>query len=362
MLELEERLTGPTSAVRLIIVAATGAALLTIAAGLLVYYDMQSLISADQWVTHTEEVLASLQNAYLLVERVEYRVPLYQLKRDETELNRARTAANQFDTVTVRIKFMVSDNANQASNVNALTACSTELIKALGNVTLVSRLPEPEIQQCQRTIGRMLDQEQLLLKDRTVRSQQSSLASIWTGIAFALLSLLALLTLFGVLLRNALHRQRIDKQAQLTNENLAHSVRALEDRAGESELLTAARDELQLCVDVKQAYQSATNGFSRLLVGTSGSLCFINNSRQLVEVVSTWPATGAGLGDESVLEDIYSPESCCGLRSGHPRWRVPRASEIHCNHFAGNPPQRYLCLPIVALVITMGVLFVQCHD
>jgi diguanylate cyclase (GGDEF)-like protein len=362
MLELEERLTGPTSAVRLIIVAATGAALLTIAAGLLVYYDMQSLISADQWVTHTEEVLASLQNAYLLVERVEYRVPLYQLKRDETELNRARTAANQFDTVTVRIKFMVSDNANQTSNVNALTACSTELIKALGNVTLVSRLPEPEIQQCQRTIGRMLDQEQLLLKDRTVRSQQSSLASIWTGIAFALLSLLALLTLFGVLLRNALHRQRIDKQAQLTNENLAHSVRALEDRAGESELLTAARDELQLCVDVKQAYQSATNGFSRLLVGTSGSLCFINNSRQLVEVVSTWPATGAGLGDESVLEDIYSPESCCGLRSGHPRWRVPRASEIHCNHFAGNPPQRYLCLPIVAHGNTMGVLFVQCHD
>jgi diguanylate cyclase (GGDEF)-like protein len=113
---------------------------------------------------------------------------------------------------------------------------------------------------------------------------------------------------------------------------------------------------------VKQAYQSATNGFSRLLVGTSGSLCFINNSRQLVEVVSTWPATGAGLGDESMLEDIYSPESCCGLRSGHPRWRVPRISEIHCTHFAGSPPQRYLCLPIVAHGNTMGVLFVQCHD
>jgi diguanylate cyclase (GGDEF)-like protein len=362
MLKLEERLTGPNSAVRLIILAATGAAVLTIAAGLLVYRDMQSVISADQWVIHTEDVLASLQNAYLLVERVEYRIPLYQLKRDEIELNRARTAANQFDTATVRIKFMVSDNANQTSNVESLTACSTELIRAVGNVTLVSPPPEPEIQRCQRTIGRMLDQEQLLLKDRTARSQQSSIASIWTGIAFALLSLLALLTLFGILLRNALHRQRIDKQAQLTNENLAHSVRALEDRAGESELLTAARDELQLCVDVKQAYQSATNGFSRLLVGTSGSLCFINNSRQLVEVVSTWPREGAGLEDASALEDIYSPESCCGLRSGHPRWRLPRASEIHCTHFAGKPPERYLCLPIVAHGNTMGVLYVQCYD
>jgi diguanylate cyclase (GGDEF)-like protein len=208
----------------------------------------------------------------------------------------------------------------------------------------------------------MLDQEQLLLKDRTARSQQSSIASIWTGIAFAMLSLLAMLTLFGILLRNALLRQRIDKRAQLTNENLAHSVRALEDRAGESEMLTGARDELQLCVEVKQAYQSATNGFSRLLVGTSGALCFINNSRQLVEVVSAWPGTGEELEDGSALEEIFSPESCCGLRSGHPRWRLPQVSEIHCTHFAGTPPERYLCLPIVAHGNTMGVLVVQCDD
>ena len=362
MQKLEERLTGPNSAVRLIILAATGAALLTIAAGLLVYRDMQSVISSDLWVIHTEEVVASLQNAYLLVERVEYRIPLYQLKGDETELNRARTAANQFDTTTVRIKFMVSDNANQTSNVDSLTSCSTDLIKAMGKVTLVSTLPEPEIQRCQRTIGRMLDQEQLLLKDRTARSQQSSIASIWTGIAFAVFSLLALLTLFGILLRNALLRQLIDKRTQLTNDNLAHSVRALEDRAGESEMLTSARDELQLCVEVKQAYQSATNGFSRLLVGTSGALCFINNSRQLVEVVSTWPGMGEGLGEGSALEEIYSPESCCGLRSGHPRWRLPQVSEIHCTHFAGTPPDRYLCLPIVAHGNTMGVLVVQCDD
>ena len=362
MQKLEERLTGPNSAVRLIILSATGAALLTIAAGLLVYRDMQSVISSDLWVIHTEEVVASLQNAYLLVERVEYRIPLYQLKGDETELNRARTSANQFDTVAVRIKFMVSDNANQTGNVDSLTSCSTDLIKAMGKVTLVSTLPEPEIQRCQRTIGRMLDQEQLLLKDRTARSQQSSIASIWTGIAFAVFSLLALLTLFGILLRNALLRQLIDKRMQLTNENLAQSVLALEDRAGESEMLTSARDELQLCVEVKQAYQSATNGFSRLLVGTSGALCFINNSRQLVEVVSTWPGMGEGLGEGSALEEIYSPESCCGLRSGHPRWRLPQVSEIHCTHFAGTPPDRYLCLPIVAHGNTMGVLVVQCDD
>jgi diguanylate cyclase (GGDEF)-like protein len=358
MLRLKERLTGPNSAVALIILAATGATLFTIAAGLLAYGNMQSLISANEWVLHTEDVIASLQNASLLVERVEYRIPLYLLTHDEDQLNRARTAANRFDTAAIRIGLLVSDNANQTGNVESLTSCSTNLRQVVGNINLQSATPEPEIQRCQQTIGRMLDQEQWLLKDRTARSQRSSIASIWTEVGFVVLSLVTLLILFGALLRDALHRQRIDKQTKLTNDNLARSVKALEDRAKESELLTSARDELQLCVEVKQAYESAMNSFSRLLAGTSGSLCMINNSRQLVEAVSTWMGNGEGVA----VEDAYAPESCCGLRSGHPRWRMPGVSEIHCTHFVGAPPERYLCMPIVAQGNAIGVLTVQCAD
>jgi diguanylate cyclase (GGDEF)-like protein len=80
----------------------------------------------------------------------------------------------------------------------------------------------------------------------------------------------------------------------------------------------------------------------------------INNSRQMVEVVSSW--------GESAIEDFSPPESCCGLRSGQPRWRQPGVSEIHCNHFSGDAPDRYLCLPVAAHGNTLGVLFVQCAD
>jgi diguanylate cyclase (GGDEF)-like protein len=358
MLKLKDRLTGANSAVVLVIVAATGALLLTVAAGVLVYSNMQSLISADEWVLHTNDVITSLQSAYLYVERVEYRLPLYLQTQNEEQLNRARTAANQFDTVATRLKYMVADNANQTSNVDSLTSCAADLREVVSKITLQSTLPEPEIQRCQRSIGRMLDQEQWLLKDRTARSKQSSLASIWTEIGFVGLSILTMVILFGILLRDALHNQRIGKESKLVNESLAQSVRSLEDRAEESELLTSARDELQLCVEVKQAHQSAMNGLSRLLAGTSGSLCMINNSRQLLEVVSTW--SGPGNGEESAVEDVFSPESCCGLRSGHPRWRQPGVSEIHCSHFRGDSPDRYLCVPIVAHGNTIGMLYVQC--
>jgi len=158
--------------------------------------------------------------------------------------------------------------------------------------------------------------------------------------------------LFGFLLRDAIRRQRQSKKTVLTNQQLEKSVNALKSRAQESDLLTSARDELQLCIDVQQVYQSAANSFSRLLEGTSGSLCMINNSRQLVEVVSTW--------GESVVDDFHAPESCCGLRSGQPRWRRPGQSEIHCTHFGRGFPERYLCQPIVAHGNTLGLLYVQC--
>jgi len=342
----------PNSAVALLVAAAIGAVLFTVAAGAFVYGNTRQLISSADWVQHTEDVIASLQRVSLLDERIEYRTRLYQLTGNEEQLTRARASANQLDTTLARLRMLVADNPNQAANIETLGSCSTELNRAVSKFTPKSELPEAEIQRCQQAIGLMTDQEQWLLKERSKSSQRSSYASIGSDLAFFGLSLMAVVILFGFLLRDAMLRQRTGKETGLTNQRLARSVQALEDRADESELLTSARDELQLCIDVQQVYQSSVNSFGRLLTGTSGSLCMINNSRQLVEVVSSW--------GQSLVDDVHPPESCCGLRSGQPRWRLPGVSEIHCTHFGEEVPDRYLCMPIVAHGNTLGVLYVQC--
>jgi diguanylate cyclase (GGDEF)-like protein len=139
-----------------------------------------------------------------------------------------------------------------------------------------------------------------------------------------------------------------------TNQHLEHSIQELESRARESALLTAARDELQLCTSVHQLYRSSARRFSLLLPETSGCLGMIDNSRHTVEVVSSWGTTS--------VDDFSPPEACCGLRSGHSRWRQPGLSEIHCTHFVQEAPERYLCNPIVAHGNALGILFVQCED
>ena len=342
------------STVALLVAAATGAVLFTILAGSLVYWNTKNQISASEWVHHTEKVIASLQQASLLTERIEYRTRLFVLTGNDEQLSRARASANQLDTVTVHIKLLVDDSDYQRLYVQQLETCSRDLNREVIDFTKSSAISEAVLQRCRQTVGLMLDHEQSLLLERNKGSQRSSFKSIGTEIGFVALSLTSLVVLFGLLMRDAVARQKLEKQTALSNEQLARTVEALEDRAHESELLTSARDELQLCVDVQQVYQSAASSYARLLTGTSGSLCVINNSRQLVEVVSKW-------GDSRV-DEFLTPESCCGLRSGQSRWRQPGVSEIHCTHFSGELPEIYLCMPIVAHGNTLGVLYVQCDS
>jgi diguanylate cyclase (GGDEF)-like protein len=359
-----ERWVFPNSAVLLLVAAATGTVLFMVLAGTFVYENTRSLISSAGWVQHTQEVLASLQRVSLLTERIEYRTRLYTATGNAEQMGRAHASASQLDTTLTHLQALVSDSEYQTANLKSLRSCAQQMSQELAVFTVKSELSSTE--QCQKAIGLMTDHEQGLLEERSKGSQRSSFTSIGTEIAFVGMSLVFLVVLFGFLLRDAVLRQKAGMQTALTNERLARTVNALEDRAHESELLTSARDELQLCVNVQQVYQSAANSFSRLLAGTSGSLCIINNSRQLVEVVSTWSGmrTGSGQEDcgESAVEDFHSPDSCCGLRSGQARWRQPGVSEIHCTHFNGDPPERYLCKPIVAHGNTLGVLYVQCSS
>jgi|GEM_PF-1377361 len=346
--------TGFSNAVAIIIVAGIAAVFFTLAAGAVLYNNTQTLTAAAQLVQHTQDVLSSLQRATILAERVEYRSRLYAFGGDEDDLSRARTAANGLVTSAAHIRSLVSDNPNQTANVENLAKCASHLSDLLANFTQHSPVPAVQVQQCQKTIGLMTDQEQLLLTERTQHSQRRLLTAVSTEFFLVPLSVISLLVLFSLLLRDAIARQRAAREALRINHDLARSVSALEDTARESELMTTARNELQLCVDVQQVYHTATASFSRLLPGTGGCLYIIDNSRHSVEVVSSWGTAN---------HDHFSPpDSCCALRSGQPRWRQPGVSEIHCAHFSGPAPERYHCRPIVAHGNTVGVLYVQCEN
>ncbi len=345
----------------LLSVAAAGVLLFTLTAGTLVFNSTQALISSARRVDHTRTVLSVLQRGSLLVERVEYRSKLFHLSHEPEDLANARSNVTQLQALVVRLGDLVADNTVHESNVHNLSACADQLARSVNKAMLDSSTLEDPIQHCRQAIAVMTGREQELLNSRTAGSERSTLTSVTTQMGFAGLLAAILAVLFGFLFRDAFQRLKVGREMALTNEQLSTTVGALRARARESELMTAARDELQLCVDVEQVYQSAAKTFARLLTGTSGALCMIDNSRQMVEVVSIWEG---GAEEKATIADFSPPEACCSLRSGQPRWRLPGVSEIDCTHFDGHgrPPGRYLCKPIMAQGNTIGILYVQCPD
>lgn len=325
-------------------------------ASVLTYNNSRKLISESDWVQHSMEVLATLQHIALLHERMEYGTKYYSLTGSAEQLSVAQLGASQLTTLVPHLQAQVSDSPFQTAQTATLISCSAALNESVSRFTLASKLPAAELKSCQQTIAIMIDHEQLLLADRNGLSRRASLNTVAAEICFAILAMLTLSVLFGLLLRDVWLRRGFGKQTERQNDQLAESVKALELQANESQLLTSVRDELQLCVAAEQAYRAATKGLAHLLTGTSGALGIINNSRQLVEVVSSWEAHH----QQAQIEDFHPPECCCGLRSGQPRWRLPGQSEIDCTHFMGEPPERYLCVPIGAQGNTLGVLYVQC--
>ncbi len=194
-----------------------------------------------------------------------------------------------------------------------------------------------------------------LLRERTERTNGEDVEDKIVGISSTVFSLVVVLVLFGFLIRDLRQRHGYQKRLSDTNDQLAETVHALERRARETELMADARNELQLCVDSKQAQESATRSLEKLLPATSGAICIINSSLQLVEIAASWNKPASFL-------DGFSLESCCGLRSGRVRWRKPNQSAVHCGHFTADAPEYYVCLPMAAHGETLGMVYVECSS
>jgi diguanylate cyclase (GGDEF)-like protein len=347
-------LNGADSSIPLLVTAAGVCLLFMLIAGGIVYGNTRRTITAADWVEHTQEVLNSLRTTSQTTERVESNTRLYLATADVARLDLAKTSAASLESEAGRLKELVSDNANQTPSVEQLIVASAELTQNVASLHAGGELPKNSIQHCQQAISKMTAEERRLLTERTKTSQRISIVSLTTDFIFASLSVLTLITLFGFLLRAAELRQRTESQILETNRNLERSIELLQEQADESNLLTTSRDELQLCVTLPEVYESAKNGFARLIPQTSGALCMLNNSRNVLETVSSW--------GEPEMEDCIAPGACCGMRSGQPRWRQPSGSEINCTHFATQAPAYYICVPVVAHGDTLGLLYIQCKD
>jgi diguanylate cyclase (GGDEF)-like protein len=318
-----------------------------------VYADARNGPSASDPVSHTKDVLLNLAGVAQQLDRIELESRLYRVTGDEDHLRRAQGATIALNTLLLRLEQLVSDNPQQERRATDLTAAELALTTAVNRMAGNSNAVADQVVNSRRVLSAMQDEEHSLLTERQAAAQRNDVYLLARRVVVIVTGTALILVLFGFLIRDVMRRGQFEEQISKANERLRQTVERLEQQAAESRLLIAARDEVALCQDVQLAEDVTLRYLHDLLPGTAGSLCIINNSRQLLESVGTWG------GADPVTFDGFTPETCCAVRSGKIRWRRPERSEVHCTHFAGKPPDRYVCLPLTAHGETLGIVTIE---
>jgi diguanylate cyclase (GGDEF)-like protein len=337
-----------------LVLGAAGVVLFTLGAGALLQNRIDRLIQARDWSEHSVQVQADLQAMLLRLDRFDALVNLYFVDHMPGRQREARNLGFSIESGAQQIAAMVADNPAQSQSVHRLNDCSTALAQAARALDASSSsFPTQPVISCRETTILMQQQEKILADGRRKQTEQATLSLLVVGLSLASFSILVVLLLFGVLIRDALFRRRSEEKLAETNRQLASSIQVLEQRANDAAMLNDARNEIQMCLTADEVYRTTVHFVARIAPSSSGALCMIDNSRQAIELRSAW-------GEGSHTLDSFSIEACCGMRSGQTRWSTPDSSVLHCLHFESAPPERYVCMPLVAHGDTLGVLCVEC--
>ncbi|QEE30422.1 diguanylate cyclase [Terriglobus albidus] len=358
---MQKQLSSPKAPIVLTLLAALGSICFAVGSGLFLYSNTEKLIAAREWIEHTQQTQLAIERLSRQVERIDTQTRLYAATHDESTLRSAVSAAIALQSGSLRMKNQLADNRNQNQNVEQVQECANHLLGTLTSQSQAAAEIRGETVQCQHSLSLMAGQEGDLLRQRNQASDSRSKLSVVTELMVVLITVVVLLVLFALLVRDiimrnriARHREEASAELEESNRDLEASMKTLRQLADEGVLLSAFRDDLQLCTTTDEVYEAACVRFPQIFPETSGAICIINNSRNALESMSTW-------GESSnQISEVFPPDACCGLRMGQFRFRKPGASEVHCSHFVGKPPMRYACVPLMAQGETLGMVFLRC--
>ena len=131
------------------------------------------------------------------------------------------------------------------------------------------------------------------------------------------------------------------KKSLIENDRLSAATRTLSEL---SEWLQSAKSEPEL-------YDMISSVLGRLMPECKGSLLIYANSRDVLEVATTW-------NGEARAASIH-PDDCWSLRRGHPYVHGTSEIEFHCDHVHDGINDNYCCVPILAHGETVGLLHLE---
>ncbi|MEH2351444.1 MAG: diguanylate cyclase [Nostoc sp.] len=145
--------------------------------------------------------------------------------------------------------------------------------------------------------------------------------------------------------------ESIEAQRSLTDLNRQLEERTLKLEAKKRELiyLSDMADMLYCCDSEDEVYQVVALTCSKLFPSMSGCVYIIANSKNYVQMNSSW-------GDEKSSKEIFSISQCWALRRGKLNLLSPCNSGLMCSHLIQPVNGAHLCFPLFGQGEVVGIL------
>jgi len=145
-------------------------------------------------------------------------------------------------------------------------------------------------------------------------------------------------------------RRRFELSHQITKYEELHRKLVALNR--ETALLSEMGDLLQSCLSSEEAHKLITDRARALFPATSGCVCIIANSRDVVEVAARW-------GEPVIVADSFALQDCWALRRGRIHVLGHDLTVVTCAHLGEARTDQALCLPMMAHGEMLGLLYLD---
>ncbi|WP_375468377.1 diguanylate cyclase domain-containing protein [uncultured Nostoc sp.] len=148
--------------------------------------------------------------------------------------------------------------------------------------------------------------------------------------------------------------ESIEAQRSLTDLNRQLEEKTLELEAKKRELiyLSDMADMLYSCEFEDEVYQVVALTCSKLFPNMSGCINIIANSKNYVQINSTW-------GSERSSKEVFSVSDCWALRRGKLNLFSPCNVGLMCSHLIPPVSGAHLCVPLFGQGEVIGILHIN---
>lgn len=167
---------------------------------------------------------------------------------------------------------------------------------------------------------------------------------------------LALLKSYGDLFVNLLDNKAAAEAHHQAAEKKNRQILVLEKHAQESALISEMGDLLQASRTADEAYPIIVRYVQQLVPGGSGALYILHDSKDPAEQVAAWGSHPPG-----VTERELALNECWALRRGRTYSVKDLKTEPVCNHIKEETIASYVCVPLLAQGVAVGVLHLRQH-